>query len=204
MFITGPDVVKTVTHEEVDKEELGGAYTHSSKSGVTHFMCNTEEETLMSIRELLSFLPSNNMEDAPFTPCSDDIHRRVETLQTVIPEDPNMPYDIKDIIEPVLDNQYFFEVMPHFAKNVVIGFGRLNGRSVGIVANQPAYLAGVLDIDASDKAARFIRFCDCFNIPLITFEDVPASCPERCRSTTASSATAPRLSMPMPRPPCPR
>ena len=176
MFITGPDVVKTVTHEEVDKEELGGAYTHSSKSGVTHFMCNTEEETLMSIRELLSFLPSNNM-DAPFTPCSDDIHRRVETLQTVIPEDPNMPYDIKDIIEPVLDNQYFFEVMPHFAKNVVIGFGRLNGRSVGIVANQPAYLAGVLDIDASDKAARFIRFCDCFNIPLITFEDVPGFLP---------------------------
>ena len=177
MFITGPDVVKTVTHEEVDKEELGGAYTHSSKSGVTHFMCNTEEETLMSIRELLSFLPSNNMEDAPFTPCSDDIHRRVETLQTVIPEDPNMPYDIKDIIEPVLDNQYFFEVMPHFAKNVVIGFGRLNGRSVGIVANQPAYLAGVLDIDASDKAARFIRFCDCFNIPIVTFEDVPGFLP---------------------------
>ena len=177
MFITGPDVVKTVTHEEVDKEELGGAYTHSSKSGVTHFMCNTEEETLMSIRELLSFLPSNNMEDAPFTPCSDDIHRRVEALQTVIPEDPNMPYDIKDIIEPVLDNQYFFEVMPHFAKNVVIGFGRLNGRSVGIVANQPAYLAGVLDIDASDKASRFIRFCDCFNIPLITFEDVPGFLP---------------------------
>lgn len=166
-----------MTHEEVDKEELGGAYTHSSKSGVTHFMCNTEEETLMSIRELLSFLPSNNMEDAPFTPCSDDIHRRVEALQTVIPEDPNMPYDIKDIIEPVLDNQYFFEVMPHFAKNVVIGFGRLNGRSVGIVANQPAYLAGVLDIDASDKAARFIRFCDCFNIPLITFEDVPGFLP---------------------------
>lgn len=196
-------MVKTVTHEEVDKEELGGAYTHSSKSGVTHFMCNTEEETLMSIRELLSFLPSNNMEDAPFTPCSDDIHRRVETLQTVIPEDPNMPYDIKDIIEPVLDNQYFFEVMPHFAKNVVIGFGRLNGRSVGIVANQPAYLAGVLDIDASDKAARFIRFCDCFNIPLITFEDVPGL-PERCRSTTASSATAPRLSMPTLRLPCPR
>ena len=159
------------------KEELGGAYTHSSKSGVTHFMCNTEEETLMSIRELLSFLPSNNMEDAPFTPCSDDIHRRVEALRTVIPEDPNMPYDIKDIIEPVLDNQYFFEVMPHFAKNVVIGFGRLNGRSVGIVANQPAYLAGVLDIDASDKAARFIRFCDCFNIPLITFEDVPGFLP---------------------------
>ena len=178
MFITGPDVVKTVTNEVVDKEELGGAYTHSSKSGVTHFMCNNEEETMMmTIRELLSFLPSNNMEDAPFTPCTDDIHRQTETLQTVIPEDPNLPYDIKDIIEPVLDNQYFFEVMPHFAKNVVIGFGRLNGRSVGIVANQPAYLAGVLDIDASDKAARFIRFCDCFNIPIITFEDVPGFLP---------------------------
>ena len=177
MFITGPDVVKTVTNEVVDKEELGGAYTHSSKSGVTHFMCNNEEETMMTIRELLSFLPSNNMEDAPFTPCTDDIHRQTEALQTVIPEDPNLPYDIKDIIEPVLDNQYFFEVMPHFAKNVVIGFGRLNGRSVGIVANQPAYLAGVLDIDASDKAARFIRFCDCFNIPIITFEDVPGFLP---------------------------
>ena len=146
MFITGPDVVKTVTNEEVGKEELGGAYTHSSKSGVTHFMCNNEEEALMSIRELLSFLPSNNMEDAPLAPCTDDIHRQVEALQTVIPEDPNMPYDIKDIIEPVLDNQYFFEVMPHFAKNVVVGFGRLGGRSVGIVANQPAYLAGVLDV----------------------------------------------------------
>ena len=177
MFITGPDVVKTVTNEEVGKEELGGAYTHSSKSGVTHFMCDNEEETLMSIRELLSFLPSNNMEDAPLVPCNDDIHRQVEALQTVIPEDPNMPYDIKDIIEPVLDNQYFFEVMPHFAKNVVVGFGRLGGRSVGIVANQPAWLAGVLDIDASDKAARFIRFCDCFNIPLITFEDVPGFLP---------------------------
>ena len=177
MFVTGPDVVKTVTHEVVTKEELGGAYTHSSKSGVTHFMCDNEEETLMSIRELLSFLPSNNMEDAPLVPCNDDIHRQVEALQTVIPEDPNMPYDIKDIIEPVLDNQYFFEVMPHFAKNVVVGFGRLGGRSVGIVANQPAWLAGVLDIDASDKAARFIRFCDCFNIPLITFEDVPGFLP---------------------------
>mgnify|MGYP000827416604 CR=1 FL=1 len=177
MFITGPDVVRTVTNEEVGKEELGGAQTHSGKSGVTHFMCDNEEETLMSIRELLSFLPSNNMEDAPLVPCNDDIHRQVEALQTVIPEDPNMPYDIKDIIEPVLDNQYFFEVMPHFAKNVVVGFGRLGGRSVGIVANQPAWLAGVLDIDASDKAARFIRFCDCFNIPLITFEDVPGFLP---------------------------
>ena len=177
MFITGPDVVKAVTHEEVGKEELGGAYTHSSKSGVTHFMCETEEETLMQIKELLSFLPSNNMEDAPLSACTDDVHRQVEALQTVIPEDSNMPYDIKDIIEPVVDDQYFFEVMPHFAKNIVIGFARLGGRSVGIVANQPAYLAGVLDIDASDKAARFIRFCDCFNIPIITFEDVPGFLP---------------------------
>lgn len=177
MFITGPDVVKTVTNEEVEKEELGGAATHSSKSGVAHFMCSNEEETLMSIRELLSFLPSNNMEDAPVAPCSDDVNRLTESLQTVIPEDPNQPYDIKDIVEPVLDNQYFFEVMPHFAKNIVVGFGRLNGRSVGIVANQPAFLAGVLDINASDKAARFIRFCDCFNIPIITFEDVPGFLP---------------------------
>lgn len=148
MFVTGPDVVKTVTHEEVNKEELGGAYTHSSKSGVTHFMGNSEEEVLMGIRELLSFLPSNNMEDAPIKASTDDIRREDESLQTVVPADPNMPYDIKDIIETVIDDHYFFEVMPHFAKNVVIGFARLGGRPVGIVANQPAYLAGVLDIDA--------------------------------------------------------
>ncbi|MDD2437310.1 MAG: carboxyl transferase domain-containing protein [Massilibacteroides sp.] len=177
MFVTGPDVVKTVTHEEVDKEELGGAYTHSRKSGVTHFICNTEEEVLMSIRELLSFLPSNNMEDAPTTAVSDDRNREIEELQTVVPVDPNVPYDMKDVIEPVLDEHYFFEVMPHFAQNAIVGFGRLNGKSVGIVANQPAFLAGVLDIDASDKIARFIRFCDCFNIPLVTFEDVPGFLP---------------------------
>lgn len=177
MFVTGPDVVKTVTHEEVNKEELGGAYTHSSKSGVTHFMGNSEEEVIMGIRELLSFLPSNNMEDTPQRTCTDDIHREDEKLQTVVPSDPNIPYDIKDIIDSVADDHYFFEVMPHFAKNIVIGFARMGGRSVGIVANQPAYLAGVLDIDASDKASRFIRFCDCFNIPLITFEDVPGFLP---------------------------
>jgi len=177
MFVTGPDVVKTVTHEEVDKEELGGAYTHNSKSGVAHFLGNTEEETLMSIRELMSFLPSNNMEDAPVKPVTDDVNRESEELDSVVPEDPNLPYDIKDIIEPVVDDQYFFEVMPHFAKNIVVGFARMAGRSVGIVANQPAFLAGVLDIDASDKAARFIRFCDCFNIPLVTFEDVPGFLP---------------------------
>lgn len=177
MFVTGPDVVKTVTHEDVNKEELGGAYTHSSKSGVSHFLGNSEEEVLMAIRELLSFLPSNNMDDAPVNPSKDDVNRIEEALQTVVPVDPNMPYDMKDIIEPVLDDHYFFEIMPHFAKNALVGFGRLGGRPVGIVANQPAYLAGVLDIDASDKMARFIRFCDCFNIPLITFEDVPGFLP---------------------------
>ena len=177
MFVTGPDVVKAVIHEEVSKEELGGAMTHSSKSGVTHFMCNTEEELLMSIRELLSFLPQNNMDEAKKKPCTDETNREDTSLDTIVPVDPNVPYDMKDIIERVIDNGYFFEVMPHFAKNVVIGFARLGGRPVGIVANNPAFLAGVLDIDASDKAARFIRFCDCFNIPLITFEDVPGFLP---------------------------
>jgi propionyl-CoA carboxylase beta chain len=177
MFVTGPDVVKTVTHEEVNKEELGGAYIHGSKSGVTHFVCNSEEETLMSIRELLSFLPSNNMEDVPVIACPDDIGRELPELRNIIPIDPNVPYDMKDIIEPVLDAHYFFEVMSHFAKNAVTGFGRLNGKSVGIVGNQPTFLAGVLDIDASDKIARFVRFCDCFNIPLVTFEDVPGFLP---------------------------
>lgn len=177
MFITGPDVVKTVTNEIIEKEELGGAHTQSSKSGVSHFICNSEEELLMEIRELLSFIPSNNMEDAPTVKTEDDPNREDESLQDIIPDDPNLPYDIKDIIEPVVDDNYFFEIMPNFAKNIVIGFARLGGKSVGIVANQPAYLAGVLDIDASDKAARFIRFCDCFNIPIITFEDVPGFLP---------------------------
>lgn len=177
MFITGPDVVKTVTQENVDKETLGGAYTHSNVSGVSHFCCRSEEELLMSIRELLSFLPANNMEDAPRKQAHDDSKRIIEELQDIIPDDPNLPYDIKDIIEPVLDEHYFFEVMANYAKNIVIGFGRLNGQSVGIIANQPAFLAGVLDINASNKAARFIRFCDCFNIPLITFEDVPGFLP---------------------------
>ena len=177
MFVTGPDVVKTVTHEVVSKEELGGAYTHASKSGVAHFMSNDEEEVLMAIRELLSFLPSNNMEDAPKQACTDDIKREDESLMSLIPDDPNMPYEMKDLIESVVDNNYFFEVQPHFAKNIIVGFARMGGKSVGIVANQPNYQAGVLDIDASDKAARFIRFCDCFNIPLITFEDVPGFLP---------------------------
>lgn len=179
MFVTGPDVVKTVTHETLTKEELGGASVHATKSGVAHFMGSDEEETLMMIRELLSFLPSNNMEDPPIVPTKDSIVRESPELQKLIPDDTNLPYDIKKLIEEVADENYFFEIMPQFAQNIVIGFARLAGRSVGIVANQPAYLAGVLDIDASDKAARFIRFCDCFDIPLITFVDVPGFLPGR-------------------------
>ena len=172
------DIMIRIDDVHLTKGQTFSVVVTLESDGTVYVPLDTDEdETLMTIRELLSFLPSNNMEDAPKVACSDDIRRTVESLQTVIPEDPNIPYDIKDIIEPVLDNQYFFEVMPHFAKNVVIGFGRLNGRSVGIVANQPAFLAGVLDIDASDKAARFIRFCDCFNIPIITFEDVPGFLP---------------------------
>lgn len=179
MFVTGPDVVKTVTHETLTKEELGGASVHATKSGVAHFVGSDEEETLMMIRELLSFLPSNNMEDPPIVPTKDSILRESPELQKLIPDDTNLPYDIKKLIEEVADENYFFEIMPQFAQNIVIGFARLAGRSVGIVANQPAYLAGVLDIDASDKAARFIRFCDCFDIPLITFVDVPGFLPGR-------------------------
>lgn len=179
MFVTGPDVVKTVTHEELTKEELGGATTHASKSGVTHFVGKDEEETLMMIRELLSFLPSNNMEDGAIISSPDNGNRECPKLQTLIPEDPNIPYDMKELIEEVADERYFFEVMPGFAQNIIVGFARIGGRSVGVVANQPAYLAGVLDIDASDKAARFIRFCDCFDIPLVTFEDVPGFLPGR-------------------------
>lgn len=177
MFVTGPDVVKAVTHEVVGKEELGGAVTHAAVSGVAHFLADSEKEVMLAIRELLSFLPANNMEDAPRVACRDDIRREIPGLRGVIPDDPNIPYDMKEVIVPVVDDGYFFEVMPDFAKNIVVGFARLGGRSVGIVANQPAFLAGVLDIDASDKAARFIRFCDCFNIPLVTFEDVPGFLP---------------------------
>ena len=179
MFVTGPDVVKAVTHEELTKEELGGASVHSSKSGVAHFVGNDEEETLMMIRELISFLPSNNMEDPPLTSTRDTNTRKTTSIEELIPEDSNIPYDIKQLIEEVVDENYFFEVMSQFAQNVVIGFARMGGQPVGIVANQPAYLAGVLDIDASDKAARFIRFCDCFDIPLITFVDVPGFLPGR-------------------------
>jgi propionyl-CoA carboxylase beta chain len=177
MFVTGPEVIKTVTHEEVTMDELGGAMTHNSRSGVAHFAAENDDQVLMMIRELMGFLPSNNMEDPPTHPCTDDIMRQDESLQSVVPVDPNKPYDMKDIITTVVDNHNFFEVMPHYAQNILTGFGRLGGKPVGIVANQPAYLAGVLDINSSVKAARFVRFCDCFNIPLITFVDVPGFLP---------------------------
>ena len=177
MFITGPDVIKTVTHEEVTKDELGGALTHNSKSGVAHFAADSDEHALRITRELISFIPSNNMEDPPFAATEDPVTRIDKELNTLVPENANMPYDIRDIIRRVVDDGYFFEVQELFAQNIVVGFARLGGHSVGIVANQPAFLAGVLDIDASVKAARFVRFCDCFNIPLITFEDVPGFLP---------------------------
>jgi len=177
MFITGPDVIKTVTHETVTKEELGGAMTHNAKSGVAHFAADSDEHALQITRELLSFMPSNNMDDAPFVPTNDPADRADIELNSIVPESSNQPYDIREIINRVVDDAYFFEVQEHYAPNIVVGFTRLGGRSVGIVANQPAFLAGVLDIDASVKAARFVRFCDCFNIPLITFEDVPGFLP---------------------------
>ena len=177
MFITGPDVIKAVTHEEVTKEDLGGATVHSSRSGVAHFSAPSDTACLAMIRELLSYLPSNNLEDPPFGPTSDESSRRDEKLRTIVPDNPNKPYDIKDIITAVVDDRRFFEVQPDFARNLVVGFGRLGGRSVGIIANQPAFLAGVLDIDASRKGGRFVRFCDCFNIPIVTFVDVPGFLP---------------------------
>src|SRR5712664_3989534 len=177
MFVTGPDVIKTVTHEEVTKEQLGGAMTHNETSGVAHFMAHDDAECLSMVRELFSFVPSNNLDDPPRRDCTDPIDRADPELDTTVPAESNLPYDIKDVIHAVVDDGYFFEVQEHFAKNIVVGFARLDGRSAGIVAKQPAVLAGVLDINASVKAARFVRFCDCFNIPLVTFVDVPGFLP---------------------------
>ncbi|HHN47459.1 MAG TPA: acyl-CoA carboxylase subunit beta, partial [Bacteroidales bacterium] len=177
MFVTGPDVIKTVTHEEVTKDELGGAITHNAKSGVAHFMATDDEQCLMMIRELMGFLPSNNMEDPPVAASIDDPQREDEKLEQLVPPDPNKPYDMKELILSVADEANFFEVMPHYAQNMLTGFARLDGKPVGIVANQPAFLAGVLDINSSTKAARFVRFCDAFNMPLVTFVDVPGFLP---------------------------
>ncbi|MGH9684842.1 MAG: acyl-CoA carboxylase subunit beta [Candidatus Acidiferrales bacterium] len=177
MFVTGPDVIKTVTHEEVTKQELGGAMTHNATSGVAHFISRDDTECLAMIRELLRYLPSNNLEDPPRCETTDRPDRTSAALNSLVPEDPQKPYDIKDAIHAIVDDGEFFEVHEHYAKNIVVGFARLDGRPVGIVANQPAFLAGVLDINASVKGARFVRFCDAFNIPLITFEDVPGFLP---------------------------
>ncbi|HMB22954.1 MAG TPA: acyl-CoA carboxylase subunit beta, partial [Anaerolineales bacterium] len=176
MFVTGPDVVKAVTHEDVSFEELGGASVHSEKSGVCHVAADSEADTLYLIRKLLMYLPQNNMEDPPFVP-SDDPLRMDERLDTIVPDDPNKPYDVKELLQMIVDNGQFFEIHENYAANVVVGFARLGGHSVGILANQPAVLAGVLDIDASEKGARFVRFCDSFNIPIVTFEDVPGFLP---------------------------
>ncbi len=177
MFITGPDVIKAVTREEVTFEELGGAMTHASKSGVAHFAAENEEHCFDLIRRLLSYIPQNNMEDPPFVPTGDPEDRKDEELKAIIPESPTRPYDVKEVIRRVVDNGEFLEVHEHWAQNIVVGFARLGGFSVGIVANQPLVLAGVLDIDASRKAARFVQFCDCFNIPIVTFVDVPGFLP---------------------------
>jgi len=177
MFITGPDVIKAVTHEDVSSEDLGGAMVHNSKSGVAHFAAENDEDSISIIKELLSFLPSNNMEDAPRVPCDDPIDRKEESLREIVPLNPNKPYDIKEVITKVVDDGYFFEIQELFAQNIVVGFARVNGRSVGIVGNQPMVLAGCLDIDASVKAGRFVRFCDCFNIPIVSFVDVPGFLP---------------------------
>ena len=177
MFVTGPDVIRTVTHEEVTKEELGGAMTHNATSGVAHFAVADDRECLQAIRELLGYLPSNNLDEPPRRDTSDPIDREDTSLDTIVPPSPNQPYDMLDVVHAIVDDGAFLEVHRHYAKNIVVGFARLGGRSVGMVANQPAHLAGTLDIDASVKAARFVRFCDAFNVPLVTFEDVPGFLP---------------------------
>ncbi len=177
MFVTGPNVVKTVTHEDVSFEDLGGALTHATKSGVAHFACENEIECLQSIRKLVGYIPSNNLDDTPFIKSKDDPNRKEEKLNSIVPENPNKPYDMKDVIRLIVDDGDFYEVHELYAQNIIVGFVRLGGRSVGVVANQPSVLAGVLDIDSSIKGARFVRFCDAFNIPLVVFEDVPGFLP---------------------------
>src|SRR5512132_170223 len=177
MFVTGPDVIRTVTHEQVTKEELGGAMTHNEKSGVAHFAVDNDQECILLIRELLSFMPGNNLDDPPRVTSNDPVDRADPALDTIVPTSANQPYDMLDLVRPVVADRSFLEVHAHYAGNSLVGFARLGGRPVGIVANQPAYLAGTLDIDASAKGARFVRFCDAFNIPLVTFEDVPGFLP---------------------------
>ena len=207
MFVTGPNVVKTVTHEEVTSEELGGAMTHASKSGVTHFACANEIEAINNIKQILSYVPQNCEEDAPSVPYEITGSELRPELNSIIPDNANQPYDIREVIEKVIDDNSFLEIHKNFAENIVVGFARLAGRSIGIVANQPAVLAGVLDIHSSTKAARFVRFCDCFNIPLLVFEDVPGFLPGTDQEWNAiitngakllyafSEATVPRITV---------
>jgi propionyl-CoA carboxylase beta chain len=177
MFLTGPDVIRTVTHEEVTKEELGGAMTHNARSGVAHFAADDDQACLALVRELLTFLPNNNVDSPPRLDTGDPADRAEPSLDTIVPRSPLQPYDMHDVLAAVVDDGYLLEVHQHFARNLIVGFARLAGRPVGIVANQPMHLAGTLDIDASTKGARFVRFCDAFNIPLVTFEDVPGFLP---------------------------
>ena len=179
MFVTGPKVVKTVTGEDITTEELGGAEVHSTKSGVSHFLAENEEEGIAIIRDLLSYLPSNNLEETPIAVCNDPIDRLEDRLNEIIPDNPNLPYNMMDVIEGIVDNGKFLEVHKRYARNIIVGFCRMGGRSVGVIANQPSFYAGVLDIEASRKAARFVRFCDCFNIPVLTLVDVPGFLPGR-------------------------
>ena len=204
MFVTGPDVLRTVTHEEVTKEELGGAKTHNETSGVAHFSVPDDRECLLLIRELLGYLPSNNLDGPPRRATSDRVDREDEALDRLVPASPNQPYDMHDLVHAVADEGAFLEVHRDYAKNIIVGLARLGGKSVGIVANQPAHLAGTLDIDASVKAARFVRFCDAFNIPLVTFEDVPGFLPGTRQDTAASSAMAPSCCSLTPRRRCRR
>ena len=190
MFVTGPKVVKTVTGEDISTEDLGGAEVHSTKSGVSHFMVENEEEGISLIRDLLSYLPSNNLEEAPMMVCNDPIDRLEDKLNSLIPDNPNLPYNMLEVIEAIVDQGKFLEVHKRYARNIIVGFCRMGGRSVGIIANQPSFYAGVLDIESSRKAARFVRFCDCFNIPILTLVDVPGFLPGR-RNTAASSPTEP-------------
>jgi acetyl-CoA carboxylase carboxyltransferase component len=179
MFVTGPKVVKTVTGEDITTEDLGGAEIHSTKSGVSHFLAPTEEEGIATIRELLSYIPSNNLEEAPTTVCNDPFDRLEDRLNSIIPDNPNLPYDMMEVITAIVDDGKFLQVHERYARNIIVGFCRMGGASVGVIANQPNVSAGVLDIEASRKAARFVRFCDCFNIPILTLVDVPGFLPGR-------------------------
>jgi len=203
MFITGPAVIRQVTGEVITAEQLGGARVQATASGVVHFIAENDLDAIKICKRLLSFLPSNNLEDAPRGE-ADKRHMHDSSLNEVLPDEPKLPYDMREIITRIVDRGDFLEVHKEFARNLLVGFGRLVGRTVGIIANQPAVLAGALDINASDKAARFIRFCNCFNIPLITLVDVPGFLPASTRNIAASSATAPSCCSPIRRPPCPR